>query len=175
MATHSSVIAWRIPWTEKPGRLQSMGSHRVGHDWSDLAAAAADLNWYDIPNTKFHAAEHHCHLFLEQVDDSTRRGQKFTSQEEKTYSLALLLNSLPRLSIKIRDTLQRWWKVSAIHVKFDLHKRDKWNNQSSSHLIFHLELVFSPIILHLHLWIVADWQLFTHFLNFWIEKWFWLL
>ena len=41
MATHSSVLSCRIPWTEKPGRLQSMGSHRVGHDWSDLAAAAA--------------------------------------------------------------------------------------------------------------------------------------
>ena len=40
MATHSSVLAWRIPWTEKPGGLQSMGSYRVGHDWSDLAAAA---------------------------------------------------------------------------------------------------------------------------------------
>ena len=39
MATHSSVLAWRIPWTEKPGGLQSMGSHRVGHDWSNLAAA----------------------------------------------------------------------------------------------------------------------------------------
>ena len=37
MATHSSVLAWRIPWTEKPGRLQSMESHRVGHDWSNLA------------------------------------------------------------------------------------------------------------------------------------------
>ena len=32
MATHSSVLAWRIPWTEEPGRLQSMGSLRVGHD-----------------------------------------------------------------------------------------------------------------------------------------------
>ena len=32
MAIHSSVLAWRIPWTEKPGRLLSMGSHRVGHD-----------------------------------------------------------------------------------------------------------------------------------------------
>ena len=32
MATHSSVLAWRIPWTEKPGRLQSIGSHRVRHD-----------------------------------------------------------------------------------------------------------------------------------------------
>ena len=33
MATHSSVLAWRIAWTEEPGRLQSMGSQRVGHDW----------------------------------------------------------------------------------------------------------------------------------------------
>ena len=34
MATHSSILAWRIPWTKKPGRLQSMGSQRVGHDWA---------------------------------------------------------------------------------------------------------------------------------------------
>ena len=40
MATHSSNLAWKIPWTEEPGRLQSLGSLRVGHDWSDLAAAA---------------------------------------------------------------------------------------------------------------------------------------
>ena len=32
MATHSSILAWKIPWTEEPGRLQSMGSLRVGHD-----------------------------------------------------------------------------------------------------------------------------------------------
>ena len=41
MATHSSVLAWRIPGTGEPGGLPSMGSHRVGHDWSDLAAAEA--------------------------------------------------------------------------------------------------------------------------------------
>ena len=41
MATHSSVLAWRIPGTGEPVGLPSMGSHRVGHDWSDLAAAAA--------------------------------------------------------------------------------------------------------------------------------------
>ena len=34
MATHSSVLAWRIPWTEEPGGLQSMGSQRVGQDWA---------------------------------------------------------------------------------------------------------------------------------------------
>ena len=41
MATHSSVLAWRIPGTGKPGGLPSMGLHRVGHEWIDLAAAAA--------------------------------------------------------------------------------------------------------------------------------------
>ena len=41
VATHSSVLAWRIPGTAEPGGLPSMGSHRVRHDWSDLAAAAA--------------------------------------------------------------------------------------------------------------------------------------
>ena len=39
MATHSSVLAWRIPGTGERGGLPSMGLHRVGHDWNDLAAA----------------------------------------------------------------------------------------------------------------------------------------
>ena len=43
MATYSSVLAWRIPGTAEPGGLPSLGSHRVWHDWSDLAAAAAAL------------------------------------------------------------------------------------------------------------------------------------
>ena len=41
MTTHSSVLAWRIPGTGEPGGLPSTGSHKVGHDWSDLAAAAS--------------------------------------------------------------------------------------------------------------------------------------
>ena len=41
MAPYSGVLAWRIPGMSEPGGLPSMGSHRVGHDWSDLAAAAA--------------------------------------------------------------------------------------------------------------------------------------
>ena len=47
MATHSSVLAWRIPGMGEPGGLPSMGSHRVGHDWSDLAAAAAAHCWWE--------------------------------------------------------------------------------------------------------------------------------
>ena len=43
MATHSSILTWRIPGTEEPVGLPSVGSHRVRHDWSDLAAAAAAI------------------------------------------------------------------------------------------------------------------------------------
>ena len=46
MATHSSVLAWRIPGTGEPGGLASMGSQRVGHDWSNLAAVAAEKPQY---------------------------------------------------------------------------------------------------------------------------------
>ena len=38
-----SILAWRIPWTEEPGRLQLIGSHRVRHDWSDLANTKATV------------------------------------------------------------------------------------------------------------------------------------
>ena len=45
MATHSSLLAWRIPGTEEPSGLPSMGSHRVGYDASDLAAVVAVFDW----------------------------------------------------------------------------------------------------------------------------------
>ena len=48
MATHSSVLAWRIPGTGEPRGLTSMGSHWVRHDWSDLAVAASLLNCYKL-------------------------------------------------------------------------------------------------------------------------------
>ena len=54
MATHSSVLAWRIPGAGDPGGLPSMGSHRVWHDWSNLAAAAASwgtVAFVQLPTT----------------------------------------------------------------------------------------------------------------------------
>ena len=52
MATHSSILAWRIPWTLEPGRLQSIGLQRVGHDWSDLAQTGKDYLDLSLPNLK---------------------------------------------------------------------------------------------------------------------------
>ena len=55
MATHSSVLAWRIPGTGEPGGLPSMGSHRVRHDGSDLAVAVAEISSrkLEIPREHF--------------------------------------------------------------------------------------------------------------------------
>ena len=56
ITTHSSILAWEIPWTEKPGGLQSMGSQRVGHNWSNLA--------HTIGNTKKNERERKSEAFL---------------------------------------------------------------------------------------------------------------
>ena len=45
MATHSSILAWRIPWTEEPGRLQSTGSQRVRHDWATSLSLFTFMHW----------------------------------------------------------------------------------------------------------------------------------
>ena len=47
MATHSSILAWKIPWTEELGGLQSIGSQRVRHDWSNLAHSTLYHKWLD--------------------------------------------------------------------------------------------------------------------------------
>ena len=70
MATHSSVLAWRIPRTGEPGGLPSMGSHRVGHDWSDLALALAIhseiINFRVIVSTEQKSTDKH--ILLRFVD-----------------------------------------------------------------------------------------------------------
>ena len=45
MAPHSSTLAWKIPWMEEPGRLQSMGSRRVGHDWATSLSLFTVMHW----------------------------------------------------------------------------------------------------------------------------------
>ena len=53
MATHSSVLAWRIPGTGEPDGLPSIGLHRVGHDWSDLAAAANNPSPFSFTSRRY--------------------------------------------------------------------------------------------------------------------------
>ena len=71
MATHSSVLTWRIPGKGEPGGLPSIGSHRVGHDWSDLAAAVSKYEQNAMRlqgrGRKSWFTPYHCPLVLEFV------------------------------------------------------------------------------------------------------------
>ena len=75
MATHSSVLAWRIPGTGEPSRLPSMGSHRVGHDWSDLAEVCLSSNfWFctlGLHRTRQMLFPHECPLDICRLWSST--------------------------------------------------------------------------------------------------------
>ena len=74
IATHSSIIAWRIPGTEEPGGLPSMGSHRVVHDWSDLAAAATHASkvMLKIPQARL---QHDVNCELLDIQAGFRKGR----------------------------------------------------------------------------------------------------
>ena len=65
MATHSSVLAWRIPGTGEPGGLPSMGSYRVGHDWNDLAISDNEWCW-----ASFHVFVSHLYVFFGEMSFS---------------------------------------------------------------------------------------------------------
>ena len=59
MAIHSSILAWKIPWTEEPGRLQSMGSQRVSHDWAtSLSLSCSCIHMYIFMYACIHARTH---------------------------------------------------------------------------------------------------------------------
>ena len=86
MATHSNVLAWRIPGMGEPGGLLSMGSHRVGHDWSDLAAAAElYIKRCMYLNLKYFTVKTCYHLSLQQVtvvtSEITDHYNKYTDNE----------------------------------------------------------------------------------------------
>ena len=72
MAPQSSTLAWKIPWTEEPGRLQSMGLLRVGHDWSDLAAAAAAIKLKDTCSLEENLWQHSVQFSHSVVSNSLR-------------------------------------------------------------------------------------------------------
>ena len=69
MATHSSTLALKIPWTEEPGRLQSMGSQRVGHDWAtSMSMSIILLSYlYTIPTGVKPQYGLHCHFEFKKI------------------------------------------------------------------------------------------------------------
>ena len=70
MATHSSILAWAIPWTEEPSGLQSMGSQRVGHDWAtEQAQDQRNGSWSQVISKRAGAGEYRCLDPLHRTND----------------------------------------------------------------------------------------------------------
>ena len=94
------TLAWKIPWTEEPGRLQSMGSHRVGHNWSDLAAAAAG-SWARAQNGR----GNHTGLRPRSLKANIKGKSHFTSSSRKSF---YLMPSHPFSSKIVQDKLPQY-------------------------------------------------------------------
>ena len=112
MATHSSVLAWRIPGTGEPGGLPSMGSHRVGHYWSDLTAAAAAIQTHafikgaDIEYSKYFSWNGSA---IKKYLGSTRRVNK-TAHGLSTETCSGLYESVAlRKQTKRYKREEQWW------------------------------------------------------------------
>ena len=95
MATHSSVLAWRIPGTGEPGGLLSMGSHRVGHDWSDLAAAAAAGNHSPLPDPWEVYLEHRPSSIIWLKKAQSRQRNWYGTGQQSTERTLIIQQSTP--------------------------------------------------------------------------------
>ena len=137
MATHSSILAWRIPWTEEPGRLQSMGSQRVGHDWA-ISLRGLDTR---LPCLNL------CHTWT----TGAKKGRP--SQQEQTLGFKVKAE---------RERRPRWLEGESgfrdgYHVRASL----SWCMVIILFLIFEPTYQLSPIIYHPKTFSQADWL--THF------------
>ena len=108
MATHSSTLAWKIPWTEEPGRLPSMGSHRVGHDWSDLAATAETKGPFLVTRSKVSApndviSQDSTKMSLSPISHPKQRHYSYPAHGHEVY---ILLNPSPHPAYKRKRWMQ---------------------------------------------------------------------
>ena len=138
MATHSSVLAWRIPGTGEPGGLPSMGSHRVGHDWSDLAAAAAEAEifWAREEQGKICILEIYPRICEEDALEGTR------PESERIFRTCYC--TLDEVIIKIIVIISSWTWLSDFTFTFHFHALEKEMATHSSVLAWRIPGTAEP-------------------------------
>ena len=103
MATHSSILAWRIPGTEEPSGLSSMGSHRVWHDWSDLAV----LNWTCLLAVA--ASLQSCLTLSDPMDCSLTGSSVHGIFQARVLEWVAIAFSLTGLTTPKKNNFMKWW------------------------------------------------------------------
>ena len=134
MAAHSSTVAWKIPWAEEPGRLQSMGSQRVGHDWATSLSLFTFMHWRRKwqPTPVFLLGESQgreslvgCHLWGRTESDTTEA--TWQQQQQQVFFISSQLCGLGKLTSLKNDNSKRvlmklsWtiWKDSQYHLSVE--------------------------------------------------------
>ena len=150
MATHSTVLAWRILGTGEPGGLPSMGSHRVGHDWSDLAVAANYKNYAEkiilIPEAFILVS---FRMKLEQAIVSvliTKQLNSFFSSQISIVCISCFLNLLT-------EFIDLFWKGQTTYIASFCFSGKTWGG------LLTLVLEFHPVSL-------VHWRVANYFYNF---------
>ena len=106
MATHSSMLAWKIPWTDEPGRLQSMGSQRVGHDWATFTFT---FSYYSLSSfTNDWKSIHSANIYWVTADIARHRDtvrDKTGSLSSKTHKITGLLINIKYLRVQGQNSI----------------------------------------------------------------------
>ena len=123
MTPYSSTLAWKIPWTEEPGGLPSMGSHRVGHDWSDLAAADL-LVMYGCESWSRKKAERKRIMLLNCGAGENSWVLELQGDQTKSWRKSTLNSSLEGQMLKLK--LQYPGHLMRRAVSLEKWKRDLW-------------------------------------------------
>ena len=120
MATHSSTLAWKIPWTEKPGRLQSMGSLRVGHDWATSLSLSCigegngnPLQCSCLENPRVRGAWWAAVYGVTESWTRLKRLSSSSSNGVRCYSLSFFNSLKPALSLSSFTLIRRLFRSSS--------------------------------------------------------------
>ena len=141
MAPHSSTLAWKIPWMEEPGRLQSMGSLRVGHDWATSLSLFTFMHWRGKwqPTPVFLPGESQgqgslagCCLWGCTESDTTEATKQ--QQQHSNKAIVLVKETVSNMESELASLQQSMGFMWLVLCLYYLIKYSEWSYDFSSHL-----------------------------------------